>query len=191
MREAFDLSQESSDTRDAYGRNIHGQCVLLGRRLLERGVPIVNVNWHQDHRNFWDTHGNNFVRLKRDLIPPADRALSALLTDLRNRNLLDDTLVVWVGEFGRNPKINEKNAGREHWPYCYSGLLAGGGIRGGTVFGESDKHAAYPAANGLSPHDLMATVYHALGIPKSQILRDNLQRPHPVYGGEPIQALFG
>ena len=191
VREAFDLDREPDAVRDRYGRNIHGQCVLLGRRLLEHGVPIVNVNWHQDHRNFWDTHGNNFVRLKRDLIPPADRALCALLTDLEDRKMLDDTLVVWVGEFGRNPQINPKNAGREHWPYCYSGLLAGGGIAGGALYGESDKHAAYPASNAVSPHDLMATVYHALGIPANQLLYDDLQRPHPLYAGEPIKALFG
>ena len=127
VRDAFDLDREPAAVRDRYGRNIHGQCVLLGRRLLEYGVPIVNVNWHQDHRNFWDTHGNNFNRLKRDLIPPADMALTALLTDLEDRGMLDDTLVVWVGEFGRKPMISKNNAGREHWPYCYSGLLAGGG----------------------------------------------------------------
>ena len=191
VREAFDLDREPAAVRDRYGRNIHGQCVLLGRRLLEHGVPIVNVNWHQDRRNFWDTHGNNFNRLKRDLIPPADMALTALLTDLEDRNMLDDTLVVWVGEFGRNPQINPKNAGREHWPYCYSGLFAGGGIRGGALFGESDKHAAYPMADAVSPHDMMATVYHALGIPANQILHDELQRPHQLYAGTPIKPLFG
>ena len=191
VRAAFDLEREPAATRERYGRNIHGQCVLLGRRLLEHGVPIVNVNWHQDHRNFWDTHGNNFNRLKRDLIPPADRALTALLTDLEERGMLEDTLVVWVGEFGRKPMISKNNAGREHWPYCYSGLLAGAGIGGGAVFGQSDKHAAYPVENAVSPHDLMATVYHALGIPKNQLLYDDLQRPRPLYAGDPIRQLFG
>lgn len=190
LRDAFNLDREPASVRDRYGRNIHGQCVLLGRRLLEYGVPIVNVNWHQDHRNFWDTHGNNFNRLKRDLIPPADMALTALLTDLDDRGMLDDTLVVWVGEFGRKPAISKNNAGREHWPYCYSGLLAGGGIRGGAIYGESDKHAAFPSLNAVSPHDLMATVYHSLGIPVSQLLYDNQQRPHELYAGEPIKALF-
>ena len=190
VRKAFDLTHEPDSVRDRYGRNIHGQCVLLARRMLEHGVPIVNVNWHQDRRNFWDTHGNNFVRLKRDLIPPADMALTALLTDLKERDMLDDTLVVWVGEFGRNPKINPKNAGREHWPYCYSGLLAGGGIQGGAIFGESDNHAAYPVADAVSPHDFMATVYHALGIPATQQLYDQLQRPHSLYAGDPITTLF-
>ena len=104
--------------------------------------------------------------------------------------MLDDTLVVWVGEFGRNPKINPKNAGREHWPYCYSGLLAGGGIQGGAIFGESDNHAAYPVADAVSPHDFMATVYHALGIPATQQLYDQLQRPHSLYAGDPITTLF-
>ena len=190
VRAAFDLTQEPDAVRDRYGRNTHGQCVLLARRLLEHGVPIVNVNWHQDRRNFWDTHGNNFVRLKRDLIPPADMALTSLLSDLGERGMLDDTLVVWVGEFGRNPKINAKSAGREHWPYCYSALLAGGGVQGGTVFGKSDSHAAFPSENAVSPHDLMTTVYHALGIPSMQLLYDQLQRPHSLYAGNPITALF-
>ncbi len=190
VRSAFDLESEPAAVRDRYGRNIHGQCVLLARRLLEHGVPIVNVNWHQDRRNFWDTHGNNFVRLKRDLIPPADMALTALLTDLAQRGLLDETLVVWGGEFGRNPNINANNGGREHWPSCYSGLLAGGGVQGGAVYGESDRHASLPISNAVSPHDLMATVYHALGVPSTQLLYDRLQRPHQLYAGSPIKALF-
>lgn len=189
VREAFDLSQESSQTRDRYGRNIHGQCVLLARRLVEKGVPVVNVNWHNDGQNFWDTHGNNFNRLQKDLIPPADQALSALLTDLSERGMLEDTIVAWVGEFGRRPQLTN-GTGREHWPYCYSGLLAGGGITGGAVYGASDAQAAYPVANAVTPQDYAATLLHALGIPHDLTMNNLEGRPHPVYGGKPIEALF-
>lgn len=191
VRRAFDLSQEPAETRDRYGRNIHGQCVLLARRLIEQGVDLVCVNWHQDKKNFWDTHGNNFNRLKTDLIPPADQALAALLTDLADRGLLDETIVAWVGEFGRKPEITPGNNGREHWPYCYSGLLAGGGIAGGAVYGSSDRHAAYPATNPVTPHDYAATLLHALGIPADTKLFDAAHRPHQIYAGRPIEALFG
>ncbi|HVJ68130.1 MAG TPA: DUF1501 domain-containing protein, partial [Caulifigura sp.] len=128
VRKAFDLAQEPDEVRNKYGRNIHGQCVLLARRLVEHGVPFVSVNWHNDGTSFWDTHGNNFEKLKNNLIPPADQALSSLLIDLADRGLLDETLVAWVGEFGRQPNINKASAGREHYPYCYSGLMAGAGI---------------------------------------------------------------
>jgi hypothetical protein len=190
VRSAFDLSQEPAEVRERYGRNIHGQCVLLARRLVEQGVPLVNVNWHNDGRNFWDTHGDNFNRLKNDLIPPADRALAALLVDLEERGLLEDTIVAWVGEFGRNPNISANVSGREHWPYCYCGLLAGGGIAGGAIYGSSDRHAAYPATNPVTPHDYAATLLHALGIPADTYLPDAAGRPHSVYAGEPILPLF-
>lgn len=190
VRKAFDLTQETDAVRERYGRNIHGQCVLLARRLIEHGVPVVNVNWHNDGKSFWDTHGNNFHRLQNDLIPPADQALAALLTDLEERGLLEETIVAWVGEFGRNPKISN-GTGREHWPYCYSGLLAGGGIAGGAVYGASDRQAAYPATNPVTPLDYMATILHALGVPRSATLQDPSGRPHAVYGGRPIEALFG
>lgn len=190
VRQAFRLDDETPETRERYGRNIHGQCVLLGRRLLESGVPFVNVNWHNDGQNFWDTHGNNFQRLKNDLIPPADQALAALLTDLHERGMLDDTLVVWVGEFGRRPQITAANAGREHHPFCYSGLLAGGGIRGGTVFGRSDAIAMHPEDNPVSPRDLVATMLHALGIPADATLNDATGRPHWLYSGSPVHGLF-
>lgn len=188
VTEAFDLSAEPDSMRDRYGRNIHGQCVLLARRLVERGVPLVSVNWHNDGQNFWDTHGNNFNRLQNDLIPPSDRALATLLSDLDDRGLLDETLVVWVGEFGRRPQIN--NAGREHHPWCYSGLLAGGGIRGGQVYGASDATGHSPAERPVSPHDLVATMYHALGVTEETMLHDELNRPHRVMTGRPIYELF-
>ena len=189
VRGAFDLGQETNETRERYGRNIHGQCVLLARRLIEHDVPLVSVNWHNDGQNFWDTHGNNFNRLKNDLCPPADRALTALLEDLSRTGRLDETLIVWVGEFGRAPVING-SSGRDHHPRCYSGLMAGGGIRGGQVFGASDQHAAYPADKPVSPHDLVATMYHALGVSSDAVLHDSLNRPHRIHDGRVIGKLF-
>ncbi len=189
-RSSFDLHAETDETRDRYGRNIHGQCVLLARRLVENGVPLVSVNWHNDGRNFWDTHGNNFNRLKNDLIPPADQALTALLEDLEQSGRLDETLVVWVGEFGRKPQITAGNAGREHWPFCYSGLLAGGGISGGAVYGTSDAQAAHPASDPASPLDFAATIYRALGIDPEATVQDALGRPVRISTGQAIEPLF-
>ena len=193
-RQAFDLTQESDQVRDRYGRNIHGQSVLLARRLVEHGVPLVSVNWHNDGHNFWDTHGANFSRLKKELIPPSDQALSALLEDLDARGLLEDTIVAWVGEFGRKPQIDNGNAndgGRAHWPFCYSGLLAGGGIRGGAVYGRSDRHAAHPDESPVSPQDYASTLMHALGIAEEATIADRFGRPIRVHGGRPIKELFG
>jgi hypothetical protein len=190
-RGAFQLEKEDPKLRDAYGRNIHGQCLLLGRRLIEAGVPLVTVNWHNDGVNFWDTHDQNFKHLKDRLMPPADQGFSTLLDDLDARGLLDETLVVWVGEFGRNPKISPGNAGREHWPRCYSGALAGGGIRGGQIYGASDRFAAFPALNPVSPDDLGATILHALGIDPAHEVVDALGRPMRINNGLPVTALFG
>ena len=190
VRSAFDLTQESNATRERYGRNIHGQCVLMARRLIEHGVPLVSVNWHNDGKNFWDTHGDNFNRLKNDLIPPADRALAALLSDLEERGLLDETIVAWVGEFGRKPQITANNAGREHWPFCYSGLLAGGGIQPGMVYGASDKHAAYPESNPVTPQDFATTILHAMGLPTESALLDREQRPHRITSGRVLHELL-
>ena len=190
VREAFDLTQENAATRDRYGRNIHGQCVLMARRLVEHGVPLVSVNWHNDGRNFWDTHGDNFNRLKNDLIPPADLALSALLEDLEQRGMLDETIVAWVGEFGRRPQISKNVAGREHWPFCYSGILAGGPIRRGYVHGSSDRHAAYPATDPVSPQDFATTILHAMGIDTEEVLLDRENRPHRIGGGKVVHGLL-
>ncbi len=187
---AFDLNQEPVSVRDRYGRNTHGQSVLLGRRLLEAGVRLVCVNWHNDGQNFWDTHQNNFDSLRTRLMPPADRAFATLLEDLAERGMLDETLVVWVGEFGRTPRIVPP-AGREHWPACYSGVLAGAGIHGGMVYGRSDRHAAYPAENPVAPHDLTATIYHALGIPADHKIRDREGRPMALTEGRAVEGLFG
>lgn len=190
VQRAFDLKQESAETRTRYGRHIHGQCLLLARRLVEAGVTFVCVNWHQDGANFWDTHGDNFNRLKRDLMPPSDRGFSALLDDLADRGLLDETLLVWVGEFGRRPQITAGNAGREHWPWCGSGVLAGGGIRGGQVFGRSDSQGGRPAEDAVSPADIASTMYHALGIPADLELLDRERRPHKLTEGQPLTRLF-
>jgi uncharacterized protein (DUF1501 family) len=190
VRKAFDLAAEPSEVRERYGRNTHGQCVMLARRLAEHGVPFVSVNWQQDNNPFWDTHGDNFNKLQNNLIPPADQALAALLADLDERGMLDDTIVAWVGEFGRTPTI-VNGTGREHHPWCYSGLLAGGGIRGGAVYGRSDASGFYPEENPVSPHDFTATLAHALGIPHEAAFNDRLGRPRPVYGGKPMHELFG
>jgi hypothetical protein len=189
-RRAFDLSREPVSLRDRYGRHTHGQCLLLARRLIEAGVCLVCVNWHQDGQFFWDTHQNNFSSLKTRLMPPADQGLSALLEDLGQRGLLGETLVVWVGEFGRSPRISRGNAGREHHPGCYSAVLAGGGVGGGQVYGRSDRLAASPAAEPVSPADLTATVYHALGVPPEATLPDRLGRPALLTEGRPLCGLF-
>jgi hypothetical protein len=187
---AFTLDGEDSLIRDRYGRNTHGQCLLLARRLIEAGVPLVTVNWHDDHRFFWDTHGDNFNQLKTRLMPPADQGLAALLDDLDARGLLDETLVVWVGEFGRKPHITRGNAGREHWPHCYSAVLAGAGIQGGAVYGASDRWAAYPARDPVSPDDLGATILYALGINPATEIRDPVGRPLRINNGQPLTRLF-
>jgi hypothetical protein len=187
---AFRVDCEDPRLRDRYGRNTHGQCLLLARRLIEAGVPLVTVNWHDDHKFFWDTHGDNFNQLKTRLMPPADQGLSALLDDLGSRGLLDETLVVWVGEFGRKPHITRGNAGREHWPHCYSAVLAGAGIRGGAVYGASDRWAAYPARDPVGPDDIGATILHALGIDPATEVRDPVGRPLRINTGNHLTALF-
>lgn len=200
-RSAFDLTEESDEMRDRYGRNPHGQSVLQARRLVERGVPLVTAFWPNDGiKNvsvYWDTHSRNFIDHRDRLMPPADRAFSTLLDDLEERGLLDDTLVIWTGEFGRTPKVGQRNSdagagrdGRDHWPNCFTSVLAGGGVRGGQVYGASDRHAAYPASNAVSPVDLAATVYHLMGVPDGLELRDNLNRPFVVCPGRAIPELL-
>jgi hypothetical protein len=189
-RQAFALDREPASVRDRYGRGIHGQCLLLARRLIEAGARLVEVNWHQDHHTFWDTHGDNFNRLKRDLMPPADQGFAALLDDLAQRGMLDETLIVWVGEFGRHPVITRNNAGREHHPWCYSAVLAGGGLRGGQVYGKSDRTTAFPAENPVSPSDLTATIYHALGIKPEMCLQNREGRLVQLTEGSPVLPLF-
>lgn len=187
-RQAFDLSRESQPLRDHYGRTAFGQGLLLARRLIEAGVKLVTVNWARDDA-FWDTHANNFQQLRNNLLPPFDRGFAALLEDLHERGLLDETLVVCLGEFGRTPRINGQ-AGRDHWAACNTVVLAGGGVRGGQVFGASDALAAYPATSPVTPGDLAATIYEALGINRHSLLRDPLGRPLSLSDGTPLGALF-
>jgi hypothetical protein len=180
-RRAFDLSGEPSGLRAAFGRNIYGQSVLLARRLIEAGTRMVTLKWAPDANAAWDTHGNNFVNLKTRLLPELDASLSALLEDLEQRGLLGETLVVVMGEFGRSPRVNA-GAGRDHWPRCYSLLLAGGGMRGGHVFGKSDRIGSDPDENPVTPNDILATIYSSLGIPPETELPDQLGRPIRLVG---------
>jgi uncharacterized protein (DUF1501 family) len=201
-KEAFDLTQEPLELRERYGLNPHGQSVLQARRLIERGVSLVTAFWPNDGiKNvsvYWDTHSRNFIDLKERLMPVADQAFSALLDDLQDRGLLDETLVIWSGEFGRTPKVGQRNSdagagadGRDHWPNCFTTVLAGGGVPGGQVYGSSDRFAAYPASDAVAPVDLAATVYHLLGVPPHQELRDAQGRPLVVCPGDVLHRLLG
>jgi hypothetical protein len=194
VRRAVDLAAIPSAERERYGRNLFGQSVLLGRRLLDAGARLVQCNWQrtQGKNGFaWDTHWNNFSAHKEDLVPPYDNAFNALMTDLDRTGKLDETLVVVAAEFGRSPKITRSNAGREHWEPCYSVLFAGGGIKGGTVVGRSDKNAAYPAAYPMSPADFTATIYHCLGLDPHSETHDQTGRPIMLSKGTPIAELVG
>ena len=187
-RNAFDLQREPAPLRTRYGSTPFGQGCLLARRLVEAGVRLVTVNWQRDDA-YWDTHSNNFVDHKTKLLPNLDRGFSALLEDLEGRGLLDETLIVWLGEFGRTPRINA-NAGRDHWAPCNTVLLAGAGIPGGQVYGASDRTAAYPLRDPVTPEDLAATIYHLLGIDPHLMLRDPEGRPIAASQGEPVWGLL-
>ncbi|OAI47350.1 hypothetical protein AYO44_09580 [Planctomycetaceae bacterium SCGC AG-212-F19] len=187
-RDAFDLAKEPQKVRDSYGPSPFSQSCLLARRLVEAGIPMITVySW--GNRD-WDTHSKNFQHLKNTLLPGTDRAVTALLDDLRLRGLLDDTLVVWMGDMGRTPRIN-KEAGRDHWSFCYSVVMAGGGVRGGQVLGSSDRSAAYPATNPVVPADVTATIYRCLGIDPTAHVTDQQGRPIGICPGKPIEALLG
>src|SRR4029077_5860231 len=188
---AFRLDLEAPTTRDRYGPTKFGQSCLLARRLIERGSRFVQVNWPSGSDTepvpgpdgSWDTHRNNFPMLRNWRAPVFDQALSALIEDLALRGLLATTLILAVGEFGRSPKIgspttnNVGPGGRDHWPSCYTCLVAGGGVRPGRVYGESDRYGAYPQKNAAHPYDLISTIYHALGIDLAAEYHDNLNRP--------------
>jgi arylsulfatase A-like enzyme len=192
VRRAFNLHQEPAGVRERYGNNTFGQSCLLARRLAEAGVPLITVYWNSPSNNdnqSWDTHTNSFERLRRHLLPYFDQTMSALVDDLHDRGLLDETLVTWSGEFGRTPRINS-GVGRDHWGFSQSILLAGGGVRGGLVYGSSDAHAAYAAELPVSPDDLAATVFDRLGIPLDQELHDAQGRPLPLCVGRPVRAWF-
>lgn len=206
IRDAMDLSTETPATRARYGyaqpvtngepgpahayaREMRGQNLLLARRLVEAGVPFVNVYDFRQQGQNWDAHAQNFRQHKDYLLPDADRSLAALLDDLGDRGLLDSTLVVAMGEFGRTPKINA-TGGRDHWPDCYSVLLAGGGISGGLVHGASDKTGAFPASDPVTPADLAATIYWRFGIDPASEIHDLTGRPWRIADGQPIRGLF-
>jgi hypothetical protein len=185
-QQAFRIDHEPPAVRDAYGRNIYGQSVLLARRLIEAGTRVVCISWAPDANATWDTHGDNFNALEMRLLPQLDAAVASLLTDLYDRGRLERTLVVVMGEFGRSPRVN-KAAGRDHWNYCYSLLLAGGGLKQGLVYGSSDKIGATPRLNPVTPAEIVATIYRCLGIPAELELHDALHRPYQlVPWGNPI-----
>jgi hypothetical protein len=191
---AFDLNKEDPKLRDRYGRHSFGQSLLLARRLVAAGVPVVQVNMGKVQN--WDTHAGNFKSLKGRLLPPLDRGVAALLDDLKVQGLLDETLVVVTGEFGRTPRIGSSTGnansrdGRDHWARVFSAVFAGAGVRGGQTIGQSDRMGAYPASRPYTPGDLAATIYRSLGIEADHELRDRLGRPIRLCTGEEIAPLY-
>lgn len=202
-RNAFDLRQETDQVRDKYGRNTFGQSVLLARRLIESGTRFVQVNWPSVANGnplttAWDTHAANFGPLKDLHCPKLDSALSSLLEELDERGLLDETLVLAIGEFGRSPRLGVSTSGnsnapdgRDHWPYCYTGLMAGAGIGRGQVYGKSDATGSTPLEKPVHPKEILATVYHALGIDPMTTVFNHLDQPRELVQAEPVYKLFG
>jgi hypothetical protein len=191
---AFQIEKEDPRIRDKYGRNEWGESMLLARRLVEAGVRLVTISWMMVFANgvvsnVWDNHAGTSMLTESYCLKSLDPGFAALMDDLSDRGLLDDTLVAMYGEFGRTPLLNATQ-GRDHWGRVQSAVLAGGGIRGGQVYGSSDKDAAYPASNPVSPEDMLATIYYSLGIDPSTELRDPLGRPQRVVDGTPLTALF-
>jgi hypothetical protein len=204
VKDALNLELESPAQRDRYGRNEYGESFLTARRLVEAGVRLVTVNWMfitpaAKVYNVWDAHGGlndlehgqtGYGMLKAPYcLPSFDQAFSALLEDLSQRGLLDDTVVACAGEFGRTPKVNGNN-GRDHWPFCYSAVLAGGGVQGGAIYGASDNQAAYVKDNPVTPGDYLATVLKACGLDPHREAHDVEGRPHKICDGDPISALL-
>ena len=201
-REAFDLTKEPDTMRDQYGRHTFGQSVLLARRLIEAGTRFVQVNWPSvangdPNTTAWDTHASNFGPLKNLHCPRLDSALSSLITDLDQRGLLKETIVLAIGEFGRSPRMGVSTSGnsnspdgRDHWPYCYSAVIAGGAIGRGMVYGKSDEHASSPADNPVHPTQLLATIYHALGISPDTIVYNHLNQPRELVQAKIVPGLF-
>jgi len=201
VHQAFDLELEDATVRERYGRNRHGQSVLLARRLIEAGSRFVTVYWGKEMQDWadgkgarpannpWDTHRNHFPLTRDELLPRADRALATLLGDLAERGMLDETLVVWMGEFGRSPKISEWGS-REHWPYANTLLMAGAGLPGGAVYGKTDAWAAEVTENPVTPADVTATIFHLLGLDPHQEIHDVAGRPYPLSEGEPIRGIL-
>lgn len=199
VKRAFDLSKEDPRLRDAYGRSTYGQSCLLARRLVEAGVRFVTVYYSpviggSQEEAGWDTHGDNFNQLKNRLLPNTDHAVPTLIEDLASRGLLDDTMVVWMGEFGRSPRVTNTKLfganGRDHWPQCYTALFAGGGVAPGAIHGSSDRIGAYPSSDPVTPDDLAATMFWALGIDPATEFYDTLKRPLRIAAGEPVTSIF-
>lgn len=194
VHRAMDVHAAPAGLQDRYGRNSFGWSLLMARQLVEAGVSLVQVNLGNDEA--WDTHEKAFPNLRDFLLPPTDRAVSALIDDLEQRGMLDDVLIVMAGEFGRTPRIfttsgaASKLPGRDHWGAVQTVFFAGGGIKGGAVVGASDKIGAYPAADAQRPENMAATIYEALGLPRTIVWKDRLSRPHQVYHGEPIPGLI-
>ena len=193
VRQAFDVTKAPDVEQDRYGRNSFGWSLLMAKRLVEVGVNLIQVNLGNNET--WDTHGEAFPHLKDQLFPPTDKALSALLDDLSQSGLLDSTLIVMAGEFGRTPKITHlpqhyKLPGRDHWGAVQTVFFAGGGIQGGRVIGTSDKVGGYPVNDAQKPENMAATIYSALGIPDTAAWHDDLDRPHHIYHAEPIRGLL-
>lgn len=191
VRRAFDLEAESARVLDAYGRNLFGWSCLLARKLVEAGVSMIQVNLGRNET--WDTHGNAFPHLKNNLLPPMDQCVSALIDDLEGRGLLDSTMIVMAGEFGRTPRIfglpqHYRLPGRDHWGAVQTVFFAGGGIPGGTIVGSSDRIGGYPASAPQTPENFAATIYDRLGLPRTALWHDSLGRPHFIYEAEPIQG---
>jgi hypothetical protein len=203
VRRAFDLGREPAAVRECYGLNRHGQSVLLARRLVEAGARFVTVYWGKEMQDWadgrgprlannpWDTHRNHFPLVKDELLPRADRAMAALVEDLHERGLLATTLVVWMGDFGRTPRIDRKYASRDHWPHANTVLFAGAGVPGGLVHGRTDRLAAQVTEHPVSPADLTATVFRLLGVDPHGTVRDGQGRRFPLSEGRPVRALLG
>ena len=199
-RNAFDLKQEKDKTRDLYGRNTFGQSCLLARRLVEAGTRVVEVIWPKvanSDNHAWDVHKGLEKRMKTQSAPMLDRGLSGLLTDMDERGMLDDTLVLCVGEFGRSPQRGVSTSGnannddgRDHWPYCYTGILAGAGAKRGFVYGKSDATASAPTENPVHPIELLASVYHSVGINPGTIVYNHLNQPRELVKAKAVTSLF-
>jgi hypothetical protein len=199
---AFDLEREPLALRQRYGLHRHGQSNLLARRLVEAGARFVTVYWGTERQDWadgqglrfvgnpWDTHRNHFALLKNDLLPPADRSFAALIEDLHERGLLNETLLIWMGDFGRTPQVDRKYASRHHWPDANTALMAGAGIPGGAVHGRTDRHAAHITDGPVSPADLAASIFHLLGVDPHATLEDGQGRPYRLSEGEPIKLLL-
>lgn len=202
VRQAFDIETESAATRDAYGRHRHGQSVLLARRLVEAGTRFVTVYWGNEEQDWadgrgmrlannpWDTHRNHFPLVKESLLPRADQTFAALLADLHERGLLDETLVVWMGDFGRTPYISKPWASRDHWPFAFTVLLAGAGVKAGNVYGQTDRLAAEVLEHPISPADLTATILWSLGVDPAGVVRAANGKPHRLSLGKPLAECF-